>query len=329
MHRPSRSRRRVCQWGLLAGLLAAGPLSASAEQAAFPSKPIRLIVPTAGGTVDLIARYVAPKLSQAWGQPVVVDTKAGASGSIGAALVAQAAPDGYTILASYNPLVNSAFLRKDLRFRFADFAPITRAVSSEQLLVVNPNVPAANLAEFIELAKREPGKLNYASISPGSASHLTMELFKTRAGVDIAHIPYQGAAPAIAGLLGGDTQAGFFAAANAIELVRNGRLKALAVSGSKPLRSLPDVPSMAQAGFPDFDATIWIGFSAPPGTPAGIVDMYQREIARILNLPDVRAAIEGADFDVVASSPQDFKAFIQREIATWEEVAKRAGVQID
>ncbi|OVZ56301.1 hypothetical protein CDO44_21035 [Pigmentiphaga sp. NML080357] len=325
----SHSRRRACRWGALAGLLAALPIAAVAADTAFPSKPIRMVVPTAGGTVDLIARYVAPKLSEAWGQPVVVDTKAGASGSIAAAMVAQSPPDGYTVLVSYNPLVINAFLRKDLKYRFADFEPITRAVSSEQVLVVNPDVPADDLADFIALAKREQGALNYASISPGSASHLTMEFFKTRAGVDIKHIPYKGAAPAISDLLGKRTDAGFFAVANVIQFVKTGRLKALAVTGSKRLKSLPDVPSMAEAGFPDFDATIWIGFSAPQGTPATIVDKYQREIARILGMPDIRKAIEGDDFDIVASTPEAFGRFIERETATWEKVADRAGVSIE
>lgn len=321
--------RRVCILGLLASLLAAPCLAAHAADAPFPSKPIRMVVPTSGGTVDLIARYVAPKLSAAWKQPVVVDTKPGASGSIGATFVAQAAPDGYTILVSYNPLVNNSFLRKNLHYRFKDFQQITLAVSSEQVLVVNRDVPASNLSQFIKLAKEKKGALNYASISPGSASNLTMELFKARAGVDITHIPFTGAAPAITSLLAKNTDAGIFAAANVIQLVKAGRLRALAVTGSKRLKSLPDVPSMAEAGFPNFDATIWIGFSAPPGTPAAIVDKYQREIAKILDMPEIHKAIEAADFEVVASTPKAFKAFIGKETATWKEIAKRANVRID
>ncbi len=329
MEHRSHLLRRACAFGLLASLFTVSSFSAHAAEPAFPSKPIHMIVPTAGGTVDLIARYVAPKLSGAWGQPVVVDAKPGASGAIGASVAAQAAPDGYTILVSYNPLVNTAFLRKDLPYRFKDFQPITLAVSSEQVLVANPKVPAANLAQFIELAKRKKGALNYASVGLGSASHLTMELFKTRAGVDMTHIPYQGAGPAINSLLGKNTDAAFFATANVIQLVKAGKLKALAVTGSKNLKSLPDVPSMAQAGLPDFDATIWIGFSAPPGTPSDIVDKYHRAITKILNMPDIRKAIEAADFNVVASTPQEFKHFIDKETATWQEVARRANVHLN
>jgi tripartite-type tricarboxylate transporter receptor subunit TctC len=314
---------------LLMAMVAALPSIGHAAGDVFPSKPIRLIVPTAGGTVDLIARYVAPPLSIAWKQPVVVDSRPGASGAIGAGIVAQAQPDGYTILASYNPLVNNAFLRKDVRDRFSDLQPITLAVASEQVLVVNPALPVANLAGFINLAKQKQGALNYASIAPGSASHLTMELFKARAGIDLEHIPYQGAGPAINALLGHNTDAGFFAVANVIQLVKAGQLKALAVTGSKRLKSLPEVPSMAELGFQNFDAAIWIGFSAPPHTPVDIVDKYQREIARILSSDETRKAIEQADFEVVASTPQQFKQFLEKETETWRAVAKQANVHLD
>lgn len=325
-----RSRQNVHRGflSLFTALLMAAPLAALG-QAAFPSKPIRLVVPTAGGTVDLIARYVAPKLSEAWGQPVIVDTKAGASGNIAASMVAKAPADGYTILAGYNPLAISSFLTEKLTYDLAELTPITLAVSSPQVLVVHADVPASNLREFVSLAKSKNGELNYGSISAGSASHLTMELFKTRAGVELKHIPYKGAAPAINDLLGKSTEAGFFAVANVISYVKAGRLKALAVTGSKRLKSLPDVPSMAESGFPNFDATIWIGFLAPAGTPAPILKKYNQEMVRILRMPDVRDRIEAADFEVVASTPEGFGKFIGSEIKTWEKVAKQAGAQLD
>lgn len=302
---------------------------AVSAQGPFPSKPIRMIVPTAGGTVDLIARIVATGLSEAWGQPVIVDTKAGASGNIAAAYVAKAAPDGHTILTGFNPLAISSFGSKNLPYTLKDFSPITLAVSSEQVLVVNPAVPASTLAEFIAHAKASKGGLNYGSISAGSASHLTMELFKTRAGVDLKHIPYKGAAPALMDLLGGTTQAGVFAAANVIQYVKEGRLKALAVTGKKRLKSLPDVPSMAEAGFSNFNATIWIGFLAPSAVPKPIIRKYHEEIARILRSSEVRAPIEAAEFEVVANKPEEFDSFIQSEIKFWQRVVEQSGTKFE
>ena len=326
-HRSGQNVRRGCL-SLFAALLMAAPLAAL-SQAAFPSKPIRLVVPAAGGTVDLIARYVAPKLNEAWGQPVIVDTKAGASGNIAASMVAKSPADGYTILVGYNPLAISSFLTKNLTYDLADLTPITLAVSSQQVLVVHADLPASKLREFISLAKNRNGALNYASVSAGSASHLTMESFKTRAGIELKHIPYKGAAPAINDLLGKSTEAGFFAVANVISYVKAGQLKALAVTGSKRLKSLPGVPSMAESEFPNFDATIWIGFLAPAGTPAPIIKKYNQEIVRIFHMPDVRDKIEAADFEVVASTPEAFRNFIGSEITTWGKVAKQAGVQLD
>lgn len=311
-----------------AAFLAGLPITAAAD-APFPSKAIHIVVPATGGTVDLIARLIAPKLQQAWGQPVVVDTKAGASGNIAAAHVAKARPDGHTVLIGFNPLAISSFLSKNLTYDLKDLQPITLAVASEQLLVVNATVPASTLAEFVALAKASKGRLNYGSIAAGSASHLTMELFKTRAEVDLKHIPYKGAAPALTDLLGGTTQAGVFAAANVIQYVKEGRLKALAVTGSKRLKSLPDVPSMAEAGFPNFDATIWIGFLAPAGTPKPIIRKYQEEIARILQLPDVRAAIAVAEFEAVANKPEEFDAFIRSEVDIWRRVVEQSGTKLD
>lgn len=303
---------------------------AVSAQGPFPSKPIRMIVPTAGGTVDLIARVVAPGLSEALGQPVVVETKAGASGNIAAAMVANTPADGYTILTSYNPVAISSFLFQKMSYNISDLVPISLAVTSPQILVVHNDVPANDVAEFIALAKAKNGALNYASISPGSASHLTMELFKTRAGqIQMNHVPYKGAAPAVNDLLGKTVDAGFFGAANVVQHVKSGRLRALAVTGSKRLSSLPNVPTIVESGFPDFDATIWIGFMARAGTPAPIIEKFNREIVRILQVPDVRSRLEALDFTVVASSPEGFGDFIRAEIATWGSVAKQANVRLN
>ena len=292
-----------------------------------PSKPVRIVVPASGGTVDLVARAVIPALQQALGQPVIADAKPGASGNIAATLVAKSPGDGHTILTGFNPLVISTFLSKNLQYDLQkDLKPITLGVTSEQVLVVNSEVPVSTLAEFVALAKKSDGNMNFGSIGTGSASHLTMELFKSRAGVEIKHIPYKGAAPAMTDLLGKVTHAGVFAAANVIPYVKDGRLKALAVTGSKRLKSLPDVPSMAEAGFPNFSATTWIGFLAPASTPDPVVRDMQQQFARALTSPEVQKRMEANEFDVVANSPEEFAKFLKREAEIWGSVAKRAGL---
>lgn len=292
-----------------------------------PSKPVRIVVPALGGTVDLVARAVIPGLQQALGQSVIADAKPGASGNIAATLVAKSPGDGHTILAGFNVLVIGTFLSKNLQYDLQkDLKPITLAVTSEQVLVVNSAVPVSTLAEFVALAKKSGENMNFGSIGPSSASGLTMELFKSRAGIEIKQIPYNGAAPAITDLLGNVTQAGVFGAANVIPYVKDGRLKALAVTGSKRLKSLPDVPSMAEAGFPNFSATTWIGFLAPASTPDPVVRDMQQQFARALTSPEVQKRMEANEFDVVASSPEEFAKFLKREAEIWGSVAKRAGL---
>lgn len=292
-----------------------------------PSKPVRIVVPASGGTVDLVARAVIPGLQLALGQPVIADTKPGASGNIAATFVAKSPGDGQTILTGFNPIVISTFLSKNLHYDLQkDLKPITLGVTSEQILVVNSGLPVSTLAEFVALAKKSDGKMNFGSIGAGSASHLTMELFKSRAGIQIKHIPYKGAGPAMTDLLGKVTDAGVFAAANVIPYVKDGRLKALAVTGSKRLKTLPNVPSMAEAGFPNFNATIWIGFLAPAGTPDPVVLDMQQQFARVLTSPDVQKNMEANEFDVVASTPDEFARFLKREAETWGSVAKQAGL---
>lgn len=292
-----------------------------------PSKPVRIVVPALGGTVDLVARAVIPGLQQALGQSVIADAKPGASGNIAATLVAKSPGDGHTILSGFNGLVIGTFLSKNLQYDLQkDLKPITLAVTSEQVLVVNSAVPVSTLAEFVALAKKSGENMNFGSIGPSSASGLTMELFKSRAGIEIKQIPYNGAAPAITDLLGNVTQAGVFGAANVIPYVKDGRLKALAVTGSKRLKSLPDVPSMAEAGFPNFSATTWIGFLAPASTPDPVVRDMQQQFARALTSPEVQKRMEANEFDVVASSPEEFAKFLKREAEIWGSVAKRAGL---
>jgi len=310
---------------LFSSALLASPLAFG--QAWAPSKPVRIVVPAAGGTVDLVARAVIPGLQQALGQPVIADAKPGASGNIAATFVAKSPGDGHTVLTGFNPIVISTFLSKNLQYDLQkDLKPITLGVTSEQILVVNSAVPVSTLAEFVALAKKSEGKLNFGSIGAGSASHLTMELLKSRAGIDIKHIPYKGAAPAMTDLLGNVTQAGVFAAANVIPFVKEGRLKAIAVTGSKRLKLLPNLPSMAESGFPNFNATIWIGFLAPGSTPDAVVRDMQQQFARVLTSAEVQKTMEANAFEVIANTPEEFARFMTREAETWGSVAKQAGL---
>ena len=259
--------------GAALAVLSAG---VQAEQAAHdwrPSKPVRIIVPIVGSTNDVLARLLAPKLQAAFGQPFVVENKGGAGGNIGAAEVARAAPDGLTLLVGYNgPLAINATLFDSMPYdpRKA-FAPITLAVKSPQYLVVNPSAGFTSVQDFIAKAKAAPDKYSYGSVSLGSASHLTMEMLKDAAGFQMTHVPYRGAGPAMTDLLAGQVQAGFFVPGNVQGYVQNGRLKLLASSGAKRFPSTPDVPTLAESGFKGFEATSWIGFLAPAGTPANIV----------------------------------------------------------
>jgi tripartite-type tricarboxylate transporter receptor subunit TctC len=292
-----------------------------------PTRTVRIVVPASGGTVDLVARLVTPRLQEMWGQAVIVESRPGASGNIAAALVAKAPGDGHTLLVGFNPLVISTFLSKNLQYDIKELAPVTLGVTSEQVLVVNPDLPVNTLAEFVALAKKSDSLLNYGSIGIGSASHLTMELFKSRAGINVKHIPYKGAGPALTDLLGKQTSAGVFASANVIPFVKDGKLKALAITGGKRLKSLPGVPSMAEAGFPNFEAPVWIGFLAPATTPAPIIRKIQEDIAKALRAPSAQGSIDAAEFNIVANTPEEFGRFLQSEATTWARMAQQADVK--
>jgi tripartite-type tricarboxylate transporter receptor subunit TctC len=294
-----------------------------------PAKTVRIIVPVLGGTNDLVARLVAPRLQEAIGQPVVVENKPGAGGNVGADLVAKSAPDGHTLLIGYNgPIAVNVSLFSNLPYDpQKDLAPITLAVTTPQFLTVNPNVPVNTVGELIALAKKEPGKLTYASIEIGSASHLTMEMMKSAAGVDILHIPHRGSAPAITAILGGTVDAGFFVPGNVLAHVRAGKLKLLAATGAKRFENMPAVPTMIESGFKDFEATAWIGFLAQGATPRPIIERYNREIVRILRSPEVRDKLLAVDFEMVAGTPEQFGEWIRKEIPRWAAVIKQTGAK--
>lgn len=321
--------RTIAAAACLATLASAATTAAAQEWS--PSKPVRIIVPIVGSTNDALARLVAEKLGPAIGQSVYVENKPGAGGNIGADMVAKSPPDGHTLLVGYNgPLAINPTLFKNMSFDpVKDLAPITLAVTSPQYLVVNNDVPIKTIAELVAAAKADPSRLSYASVSVGSASHLTMEMFKAAAKINITHVPYKGAAPALTDLVAGNVHTAFLVPGNVQQYVRQGRLRILAVSGEKRFASMPDVPTMIESGYPNFVATSWIGFLAPAGTPRNIVARYNKEIVQILNMPDVKQKLQDMEFEVVASSPAQFGQWIGTEIPRWGKVIKDTGTTID
>ena len=294
-----------------------------------PTGPVRLIVPIQGGTVDILARMASSRLQETWGQSVIVEAKPGAGGSIGTDLVAKSAPDGHTVLVAFTaPItVNATLFDKIPYDPIKDLAPITLAVTTPQFVVVHPSVPASTISEFIGYAKKNPGKLSYASVSVGSASHLTMEMLKSAAGIDLTHVPYKGSAPAVTDLLGGQVHAAMLVPGNVLPHLKAGKLKVLATTGRKRFAGTPDVPTLIESGFADFEAVAWIGFMAPGGTPRAIVDAYHSELVRILAVPEVKQRLLEIQFEIVAGTPEQFAEYIRWETPRWAKVIKDTGAK--
>jgi tripartite-type tricarboxylate transporter receptor subunit TctC len=292
-----------------------------------PNKPIRIVVPIVGSTNDLLARLVAPELGAALGVSVIVENKGGGGGLIGTMDVVKSAPDGYTLVVGYNgPIsINPTLLPQTPYDPAKDLAPITLAVKASQYLVVNPKVPVKTLAEFVGYAKSH--RMSYASVSVGSSSHLTMEMLKQAANIDLTHVPYRGAGPAVVDLIGGQVDAAFLVPGNIQEYAKDGRVRLLASSGLKRFVSTPEVPTIAESGYPGFNATSWIGFLAPAGTPQPIIDRLNTEMVRILKSPKVRKQLEDIEFEVVASSPQEFSEWIKEDTVRWAKVIKTADIK--
>lgn len=311
---------------LAAALAIAASLHAgsAAAQAWSPSKPVKIVVPIVGSTNDALARIVAEKLQGVIGQPVYVENKPGAGGNIGADMVAKSAPDGHTLLVGYNgPLaINVTLFDKMPYDPLKDLTPITLAVSAPQYLAVTSSLPVKNVAELVALAKSDSSKLSYGSVAVGSASHLTMEMLKSAARINITHVPYKGASPAVTDLVAGNVQAAFMVPGNVQQFAKEGRLRLIASTGQKRFHTTPNVPTMIESGYPDFVATSWIGFLLPANTPRPIVDRYNKEIVAILNLPDVKAKLADMEFDVIASTPEQFSDWIRAEIPRWGKVIR-------
>ncbi|HTQ01972.1 MAG TPA: tripartite tricarboxylate transporter substrate binding protein [Casimicrobiaceae bacterium] len=327
-HSLSPGRRFVLR---LLALAAALPVLPAAAQA-YPSRSVKLVVPfPPGGSLDLAGRLIAQKLTEMWGQSVVVENKPGAGGNIGADYVAKSAPDGYTILlgALSTHAVNPS-LYKSMPYDAAkDFAPITLIAVTPNVLVVNASLPVNNVKEFLAYAKANSGKIAFGSGSNGSAGHLAGELFKVETGVDATHIPYKGGAPATQALLAGDTQFMFDNLANAMAQVKAGKLKALAVTTAQRSPLVPDLPTMAEAGLPGFDISTWYGLFAPAGTPAPIVAKWNADVTKILTAPDVRAKLMADGADPSPDTPEQFAQMISRELAKYARIIKASGAKVD
>ena len=313
---------------LLALVLALAATLASAQS--YPNRPIKLIVPFApGGSADLVGRLLAQQMSESLGQPVVVENKGGASGMLGNEYVAKSPPDGYTLtVGTLGPFAVNQTLYEHVPYdNIRDFAPITLTGISSHILVAHPSVPVTNVNELIALARQKPGQLTFASSGTGNATHLTFELFKARAGIDIVHVPYKGGGPAMADLVGGQVLFSFASMASAVPFVRAGRLRAIAVSGGERSALFPDVPTVAESGLAGFASEDWQGILAPAKTPPDIVQRLNAEIGRILLLPEVKAKLTAAGFDPKPSTPEWFAQFIQAETRKWAKLLKGIGIK--
>lgn len=323
-------RALLCFNALIA--LAPAPLAAGQDVAsAYPSRPIRIIVGfTPGGPTDRVAREIAQRLNDAWGQAVIVENKPGASSRLAFEHVARAEADGYTLLlGALQTATNMAVHRRLSYDTLRDFAPITQLTSTVLALTVAPSLDLRSVGELVSRAKSGPGTLSYATFGVASSAHFAGTLLEQRAGIQMTHVPYNGAAPAQQAIVSGQVDMGFMSALSAMPLMQSGKLKALAVASDKRLPQLPDVPTMAEAGFPGFEVSSWQGLLAPAGTPPAIVTKLQRELARILSLPEVRERLVAVAAEPVGSSPAEFRAYIQAEINKWAAVAKNADMMID
>jgi tripartite-type tricarboxylate transporter receptor subunit TctC len=302
----------------------------TAQAQTYPAKSIRLVVPwPAGGVTDVVARIVGEKLSQGLGQTIVVDNKAGATGFIGTEFVAKAAADGYTLLlitASTHAISPNLF-RKLPYDPLKDFETIAQVTAAPTILVLHPGVPANSVADLVKLAKAKPGQLNYASFGNGSSAHLAAELFKQATGTDFVHIPYKGAAPAIADLMGGQVAIFFDSIPSALPHVRSGKLKALAVTGRTRTTAAPDLPTIAET-YPGFEVTVWQGFGAPAATPKAIVGRIHAELLKVMAMSDVKEKLVNLGADPLCTNPQDFASHIAREKEKWANVVKTSGITI-
>jgi tripartite-type tricarboxylate transporter receptor subunit TctC len=310
----------------LSGLLLSG---AAAHAQTYPAKPVRMVVASvAGGILDTVGRTIAGKLSESLGQQVVIDNRPGAGGIIGTEIVAKAAPDGYTICkVATSHAINPGVYAKMPYDTLKDFAPVSHTVNLTNMLVVLASFPANNVQELIALAKAQPKKITFGSAGNGQSNHLSGELLKSMAGIDIVHVPYKGSAPALTDVLAGSISMMFVDVLSALPHVKAGRLKVLAVTGLKRAAAVPEYPTVHESGVPGFNGNSWLGLVAPAGTPKEIVAKLSAEVAKALNSPDVRERFLAQGVEPVGSTPEQFAAFIESEIPRWGSAARAAGAR--
>jgi tripartite-type tricarboxylate transporter receptor subunit TctC len=298
-------------------------------QASFPAKPVRLVVPfPAGGATDLTARLLAGKLAELWGQPVLVDNRPGASGMIGGEQVARATPDGQTLLVTITTHIqNPALFAKIPYDALKDFEPISQICLSYLVLAVRPEFPANDVREFAALVKSQPGKYTFGSFGTGSSSHIVGERFARSQGLDMAHVPYKGAAPLVTDLLGGQVSSSWIDVSTATQHIASGKLKPLVVTGPKRAPMLPNVPTMAERGFSGYEPLGWVGMFAPAGTPRAVVDKIAQDVMRVVRMPDVTARLNEQTLVPVGDSPESFANTLRQDMALWARIVSEAGIK--
>jgi tripartite-type tricarboxylate transporter receptor subunit TctC len=313
---------------VLGACLAAGARDTAAQ--AWPVKPVRMIVPIAGGgSTDAIARMVGGRLGELWGHTVLVENRPGASTMIGAEVVARAAPDGYTMLMATAAFPANFSLFRKVPYKLSDFIAVSNVAESPNVLAVHPSVPAKSVKELIALLRARPGQINYGSGGVGGSTHLAAELFKLLAKVDITHIPYKGGGPAVTDLLGGQISMIFGNLPAVLPHVNSGRIRVLAIASARRSPTMPDLPTMHEAGVPGFEASTWAGLLMPAGTPAAIINRFYADLQKVYAMPDMKERMASSGFEAIGSSPKEFAAYIDAEIVRWEKVIRAAGIQAE
>ena len=317
---------------IIAVALITPAFSAHAQGTSFPNRPIRLLVPsTPGGSVDTLARTVGGRLSERWSQQVVVDNRAGAGGTIAGELTAKAVPDGYTLLiGTISSLATNVSLHRKLSYDpVKDFAPVTLVATQNLMLLIHPSVAATSVKELVALAKAKPGTLSFASAGNGTGGHLSGELFRLLAGIDLLHIPYKGVSPALIDVVSGQVSMTFSSILSSLPQVKSAKVRALAVTGAKRSNAAPELPTMDEAGVKGYESSTWYGIVAPVGTPAPVVQRLNAEVVAILRQPETNERLSREGAEPVGNTPQEFGAFIRSEIAKWAKVIKAAGVRAE
>jgi len=325
---------RIDRWWLAAALAAAliWPTAATGQARTYPTKPVRVINPfAAGGPVDIVGRTVAQELSREWGQPVIVDNRPGAGTTVGAALVARATPDGYTVLVTSVSTAVAASIYRNLPFDAArDFAPVAILAQTPLVFAIHPAVQAKSVQEFIVFVRAKPGQVSYGSAGQGTITHLAGELFKSLARLDVLlHVPYKGGAPSVAAAAAGEVQAVFDQSVAVLPQARAGKLRAIGVTSARRIDIAPEIPTFVEAGVPGFEVIVWNAILAPGGTPRRVVEVLNADINRVLKQTDVRERLNGIGLEPVGGTAADFSVYFKSEIARWAKVSKEAGVKIE